>query len=261
MNIIHTEAYRAAFAEYLRKGTPIRLTLKPAGLSDQYVWRTQRDERVRRSHRMNDGRVFSWADAPATGHPGEDYNCRCEAVPYSPGETEFGSHEFTTSLASSYDRWIDLDFMWHYRNGSGRSVDLLEIGHLREIAEQYAYGDGVEGAFRRLADQIADEARGQGPGAIRYAFGNVYDFGPVAYSHGDGVVRGEIVGFVEYHGVMLRISGDSRFQFSDKFADPLGMGLEVDGTPYPVMGSWTASFSAEVLKDPARSNFGSTGRR
>lgn len=104
MNIIHTEAYRAAFAEYLRKGTPIRLTFKQAGLSDQYVWRTRRDERVRRSHRMNDGRVFSWADAPATGHPGEDYNCRCEAVPYSPGETEFGFHEFTSSLASSHDR-------------------------------------------------------------------------------------------------------------------------------------------------------------
>jgi SPP1 gp7 family putative phage head morphogenesis protein len=126
MNITHTQAYRTAFVEYLRRGTPIRLSLKQAGITDQYVWRTRRDERVRRSHRMNDGRVFSWADPPATGHPGEDYNCRCEAVAYVAGETEFGFHEFTTSLASSYDRWSTEDFWDHYRNGNGRAVSLLE---------------------------------------------------------------------------------------------------------------------------------------
>ena len=89
MNIIHTDAYRTAFVEYLRRGTPIRLSLKEAGGTDRYVWRTQRDERLRPSHRMNDGRIFSWSDPPDTGHPGEDYNCRCEAIPYVEGQTEF----------------------------------------------------------------------------------------------------------------------------------------------------------------------------
>lgn len=49
---------------------------------DRYVWQTSGDERVRPEHAENDGRVFSWTDPPATGHPGEDINCRCVAVPY-----------------------------------------------------------------------------------------------------------------------------------------------------------------------------------
>lgn len=99
MNIIHTDAYRTAFVEYLRRGTPIRLSLKEAGVTDRYVWRTQRDERVRPSHRMNDGRIFSWSVPPDTGHPGEDYNWRCEAVPYVDGQTEFAFLIWRPTLA------------------------------------------------------------------------------------------------------------------------------------------------------------------
>ena len=261
MTITYTEAYRTAFVEYLRRGTPIRLSLKQAGITDQYVWRTRRDERVRSSHRMNDGRVFLWSDPPATEHPGEDYNCRCEAVPFVAGETEFGFHEFTTSLASSYDRWTNRDFVRHYYNGGGHAVTLLEIEHLREIAEKYAYGDGTEGAFRRLADQIADAARASGVGALSYDFGAPYDFGDVAFSHGDGVVRGIFVGRVDDRGAMLRITGETNFEFSDIFEDPLDVGIEAGGTPYPITGNWTARFSAEVTKDAGRSEYGAVGGR
>jgi SPP1 gp7 family putative phage head morphogenesis protein len=49
---------------------------------DKYRWRTVRDERVRESHRVKDGKIFSWNKPPAdTGHPGEDYQCRCVAEP------------------------------------------------------------------------------------------------------------------------------------------------------------------------------------
>ena len=47
----------------------------------EYTWRTSHDERVRPSHRANNGRVFSWSKPPATGHPGEDIQCRCVAEP------------------------------------------------------------------------------------------------------------------------------------------------------------------------------------
>ena len=48
----------------------------------QYVWRTSLDERVRASHRVKEGVVYSWDKPPAdTGHPGEDYQCRCYAEP------------------------------------------------------------------------------------------------------------------------------------------------------------------------------------
>lgn len=52
----------------------------------QYIWRTSRDERVRETHRLNEGRKFSWNEPPAeTGHPGQDINCRCTAEPVIPG--------------------------------------------------------------------------------------------------------------------------------------------------------------------------------
>ena len=47
----------------------------------EYVWSTSGDERVRDTHEANNGQIFSWNDPPATGHPGEDINCRCVAIP------------------------------------------------------------------------------------------------------------------------------------------------------------------------------------
>jgi SPP1 gp7 family putative phage head morphogenesis protein len=64
-----------------------------------YTWVTSRDERVRgrpggkwansaANHWALDGKVFSYADPPVTNprtgernHPGQDYQCRCIAVP------------------------------------------------------------------------------------------------------------------------------------------------------------------------------------
>lgn len=49
---------------------------------NRYTWRTMEDDRVRETHEENDGEVFSWDDPPVeTGHPGEDYYCRCWAEP------------------------------------------------------------------------------------------------------------------------------------------------------------------------------------
>ena len=47
----------------------------------EYVWQTSGDERVRPTHRANDGKTFRWDKPPATGHPGSDVNCRCVALP------------------------------------------------------------------------------------------------------------------------------------------------------------------------------------
>jgi SPP1 gp7 family putative phage head morphogenesis protein len=48
---------------------------------DRYEWSTSRDERVREEHEALEGRVFSWSDPPEPGHPGEDFQCRCVAIP------------------------------------------------------------------------------------------------------------------------------------------------------------------------------------
>jgi SPP1 gp7 family putative phage head morphogenesis protein len=48
----------------------------------EYIWRTSGDERVRSSHRAKDGKKFKWSKPPSdTGHPGQDYQCRCTAEP------------------------------------------------------------------------------------------------------------------------------------------------------------------------------------
>ena len=47
----------------------------------RYRWSTSQDERVRPSHARLHGKIFSWDDPPSVGHPGEDYQCRCNAVP------------------------------------------------------------------------------------------------------------------------------------------------------------------------------------
>ena len=44
----------------------------------RYEWVTAKDERVRETHRRNNGKIFTWdRPPPETGHPGEDIQCRC----------------------------------------------------------------------------------------------------------------------------------------------------------------------------------------
>lgn len=57
---------------------------RDAGVA-QYEWATTGDQRVRNSHKKLDGKIFSWDDPPETEggrkcHPGEDYQCRCQAL-------------------------------------------------------------------------------------------------------------------------------------------------------------------------------------
>lgn len=47
----------------------------------EYIWQTSGDERVRPTHKANDGKRFKWDEPPKiTGHPGHDINCRCVAI-------------------------------------------------------------------------------------------------------------------------------------------------------------------------------------
>ncbi len=61
-------------------GKLTELEQREAGYTS-YVWHSQDDPKVRPSHAANDGQIFAWDKPPPTGHPGEDYNCRCYAEP------------------------------------------------------------------------------------------------------------------------------------------------------------------------------------
>lgn len=55
----------------------------------RYEWSTSKDERVRPSHEEKEGNIYDWSDPPAdTGHPGEDFQCRCSAIPVFDEEIE-----------------------------------------------------------------------------------------------------------------------------------------------------------------------------
>ena len=61
-------------------GKLTELRQKEAGV-EAYIWRAVKDGATRASHLQNDGKRFRWDSPPATGHPGEDYQCRCTAEP------------------------------------------------------------------------------------------------------------------------------------------------------------------------------------
>lgn len=140
--IIHTPAYAKAFNLYLRKGVRVDLSLKAAAQehpTTQYIWRTRGDGKVRAAHAANNGRIFSWDNPPATGHPGEDYNCRCTAEPYVRGESEYAYQMLIGASQTIFDKWSNLDFARHFLFGGGRDVTLSETGHLAGVIDYYFY--------------------------------------------------------------------------------------------------------------------------
>lgn len=69
-------------------GQLTRMRQQSAGI-DSYIWTGSRDERERDTHLENEGKTFRWDNPPPeTGHPGEDYQCRCVAYPVIPGLDE-----------------------------------------------------------------------------------------------------------------------------------------------------------------------------
>lgn len=61
-------------------GAVTQIRQENAGV-DSYTWSTSLDERVREEHAALEGQTFSWSSPPSVGHPGEDFSCRCVALP------------------------------------------------------------------------------------------------------------------------------------------------------------------------------------
>lgn len=73
---------RVVEAMIIHEGThPGRIEVIASGKTGKYIWRTARDEKVRKDHAERDGKTFDYANPPKGGNPGEDYNCRCWAEP------------------------------------------------------------------------------------------------------------------------------------------------------------------------------------
>ena len=50
----------------------------------EYEWLTNIDGRERQSHADNNGKIFRYDDPPPEGNPGEEIQCRCQAIPILP---------------------------------------------------------------------------------------------------------------------------------------------------------------------------------
>lgn len=250
--------YRDAFIRYLRKDTPIALTLKAlkeTHPSKLYIWRTRGDANVRPSHAANNGKVFSWDSPPATGHPGEDYGCRCIAEAYTFEKRESATQTLSSIVDEGLNRWEWIDFFTHFFFAEGQSVTLSDIGHLREIIHVAEFDHFI---YQKVNQQILEIVRNNGIGNIKYDFNRSYNFKPVSYPHGNATINGIFNGNAILEGGYIIISGTMTYVFKDLFTDIFRLRDRVfgntsnpeavselwrtisdaNGTPFVIKGTW-----------------------
>lgn len=273
--IIPTPAlYQKAFVHYLRYGTPMDIFFKAiATVQHQmpyYVWRTQGDDKVRASHAVNNGKVFSWNNPPPTGNPGEDYGCRCWAEPYQPNLSEYAYQTLTSAADDAPVKWRAQDFVAHALDDGG-DVTLQQIGQLHDIINHYAYALGV---FESVNGQVIRDARKVGDGPLSYSFSNSYDFRPVSYPHGGSVVQGLFIGHANFKDGMIKIDRLVDYSFDDIYTDPISLRQLINSTSnpaivsetwraitdgggriYKVTGRWQTALHAQVKKDAHDSKY------
>lgn len=272
MHIIETPAYRKAFIQYLRKGTAIEISLKAMAEehpTTHYIWRTQGDGKVRTSHAANEGKIFAWDNPPETGHPGEDYNCRCTAESYTPEVNESVSQYVTSIVDEGLSRWAWYDFVLHYYLGGGQAVRLSHVGQLQDVIDA-----SREHIFKGVERQVFREARATVSGSLSDMFERSYPFYSVSWIHGDSTVWGRYAGSVARRGSALHINVEVTYNFSDTFTDPLDIrerdsgtsdprareaneliDSEIGGQFYDVYDSWTTHIIAIIHVDANKSGY------
>lgn len=152
MHIIYTSTYRKAFVQYLRKGAPIEVSIKASQKEEQtdyYVWQTVGDSKVRESHEIRDGQVFSWDKSP---RPGEEPGCRCTAVPI-PKDGPVALEESTLRVRIYFPDGSSLT-----RANGSRAWRNNNPGNIRSGSFANTYGAiGKAGGFAVFPDEFAGQ--------------------------------------------------------------------------------------------------------
>lgn len=238
------------------------LHYKMLGNSRRYIWHTQEDDKVRSSHAANNGRIFSWDEPPATGHPGEDFNCRCWAQPVD--DYLYANQVLITSVLDNPQKWSNADFLRHYRTENNKDVTLSEIGYLEDTIEYYSETLGI---YNRVNQQIINKAQSVEEGGFTYVFGRYYDFDSVSLAIGGAIVSGVFLGDARRENGYLVVNGMITYNFYDRFSDPflfielidlipgvgredatdiVGEGADFAGYPYNITDVWQTKFNATV---------------
>ncbi len=190
--------------------------------AQSYIWRTSGDERVRPTHAENNSKVFSRSQPPPTGHPGEDFNCRCWAEPI--GGSQFVEQTLTSKVNDNLDRWTDTDFTLHYLMGSGMAVTLEETGYLGEVIHHFSDTLNI---YENVNQQIMQAAIAVEEGVVPYEFNNSYNFREVLFTFRNSTVEGQFDGGVRKEQrdgkTFLVVNGIMNYTFFDKFEDPISV--------------------------------------
>ena len=254
---------------------------KMLGHGARYIWRTQDDDKVRSSHAINDNKIFDWDNPPPTGHPGEDYGCRCWAEPL--GDSLYARQTLITQVDDNPDNWGNADFTRHYRMGKGKPITLGQAGYLNVVIEHFANkvitSDGSKGGYQAVERQIIERAIETGEGPVKYGFRSVYPFGNLLhlltgngrYSLGHSRIIGSFQGAAHKKGTYLIISGIMTYKYEDEFTDPsskveslmkeegisraeavarLGDSVDTYGIPYDIEDFWQTKVNATVKISP-----------
>ncbi|MGV0818619.1 minor capsid protein [Martelella sp. AMO21009] len=220
--IRNSRAYRLAFEQYLRYGTAIRLEGKAEEHSTtHYIWRTQEDDRVRPSHRANNGNIYAFNNPPATGNPGEAYGCRCWAEPYDVSAGEYFDTELS-GISDAANQWRWWQFINWYFRGNGEPLAVRETGYLSEIVNRFRQ-EAIDDP-KRLPGQIADAARSAREGNFSYEFDGNYEMQQIVFSVGTTTIRGRVNGSCRKEADMLELRGAIAFELADVFRDPYDAG-------------------------------------
>lgn len=234
--------------------------------TDFYIWRTQNDGHVRAEHAVNNGKIFSWDDPPPTGHPGEDFGCRCWAEAYEvdggEGLYEQITQAVTTYTPNSISSWDDYALWQHYLNGNGRDLSLGHIGLLDQVID-YAHTQTQTGGgsiFDRVARKIFVTARKNGAGSFNIPFGKSYNFKDLLFSFGDSTIEGNAEVYVSQKGNFFVISAEIHYNFLDRYTDPLdlyniipGVFEVPGGVSYNIADMWTVHLDAVIKKESSNS--------
>lgn len=224
-----------------------------------YIWRTRKDGRVRPEHAKNEGLVFSWENPPPTGHPGEDFGCRCSAEPYTPRHNlEEKSYQILTRAAQDkIPAWTHDDFFNHYKNGDGKGVLLSEIGHLQSVINSAKVK-----VFPEVEEQIYEKARRLGDGTYPYRYIDSYSFHLTVFHIGGATVSREGQMTVTEQGDFLIVKANIDYHFHDRFTDPYDLINVTDGEydpqgtkPYDIDDTWSTYIDAIIKKDSQQSKF------
>ena len=147
-------------------------------------------------------------------------------------------------------KWGNIDFVAYYYRTSGPDwldTDIMGLtGDIWNVINLTVMPRVESQIDKKIVDIVKSATGTEGRGTTTYSTSNSYSFGSICFSLGDGTVitysqisyswSGYTLGTEKYRGYSW--SATVRVDYSDMFADPLDIGLEI-GNAYGYSHTWS----------------------